>query len=357
MYKNPDKCPYTGQYGGSFPGLQDLNFNNTCTNEFIRDVCLYWIDVFKIDGIRFDNTVNFYVAGNPHGLKELISNIQSHMASLGEQNFSLTLEHLQMDAIPVTKDTNATSYWDNSLYGCTFQYLWWNQIDSKLLNALNNQRFLDSADRVPTIYNSNHDHSNAAWQAGARDNKGSMNWYKTQPYVIALYTSPSTPMIQNGQEFGVDHWIPEDDKGTGRRVVPRPLQWKLTNDDIGQTLSKLHKRMAEIRHNYPGMRSAIFAPQPWEEWQTQFNPEGYGIDTLRQLAIYRRWGNDANGNEQQFVIVLNFFDAAQDIEVPFPQDGEWTDLLSNYDGSWKVWVTGKRFRFRISSNWGHVFFK
>jgi hypothetical protein len=106
-----------------------------------------------------------------------------------------------------------------------------------------------------------------------------------------------------------------------------------------------------------GMIFIIFAPQPWDEWQTQFNPEGYGIDALRQLVIYRRWGNDSNGLEQQFVIALNFSDAGQDIDVPFPQDGEWTDLLSNYDGSWKVWVTGKRFRFRISSNWGYVFFR
>ncbi len=358
FYRYEDTCPYTGQYGGMFTGLQDLNFNNDCTNEFIRDVCLYWINIFNIDGIRFDNTVNFYVAGDTKGLKKLIHTINHHTANLNKQNFSLTLEHLQEDAIEVTKNTNATSYWDNGFYGCTFQYLWWNQIDSKLLNKLNNQRFLDSAQRVPTLYSSNHDHSHMTWQAGARDNMGAMKWYKTQPYVIALYTSPATPMVQNGQEFGEDHWIPENDEGTGRRIVPRALQWKMRNDKIGLALASLYKRMGEIRNQHPGLRSQNFAPQPWEEWQTQFNPEGYGIDTSRQVAIYRRWGNDDSGREQQFVIVLNFSDSEQEVDVPFPADKEWTDLLSNYSGSWDVCVPEyRRLRLRIGSNWGHVFFK
>jgi hypothetical protein len=221
-------------------------------------------------------------------------------------------------------------------------------------STFNNQRFLFS-DQVPTIYNSNHDHSHGM---ATRDNMGAMKWYKTQPYVIALYTSPATPMVQNGQEFGEDHWIPEKDEDTGRRIVPRALQWKMRDDKIGVALTKLYKRMGEIRNQYPGLRSPNFAPQPWEEWQTQFNPEGYGMDTSRQVAIYRRWGNDSGGREQQFIIVLNFSDSEQEVDIPFPSDKEWTELLSNYNGSWNVWVPEyKRLRLRIGSNWGHVFFK
>lgn len=357
MYLNRDDCPYTGEYGGSFPGLQDLNFNNECTNEFIRDVCLYWIDTFKIDGIRFDNTVNFYVAGDPKGLPRLLKEIQDYCLSCGEQNFSLTLEHLEINAAQLTNDSKATSYWDNALYGCTFGYLWNKQIDSRLLNALNNQRFLNSTEKVPTIYCSNHDHSQVAWQAGAKENAGAMRWYKTQPYVIALYTSPATPMIQNGAEFGEDHWIMEDDHGTGRRVIPRPLRWKLSKDTFGQNLRNLYRRMGQIHQQYAGLRSANFYPQPWEEWQTQFNPEGYGIDVARQIVIYHRWGNDEYGTLQRFIIVLNFSDVCQEVSVPFPDNGVWTDLLSDYNGSWKPEVKDWRLNFTIGSNWGCVFFK
>jgi len=357
MYLNTDDCPYTGDYGGSFTGLQDLNFNNECTNRFVSDVCLYWIDIFKIDGIRFDNTVNFYVAGDPKGLPRILDDIQNHIGSIGEKNFSLTLEHIDISAAALTNSTKATSFWDNSLYECTFQYLWNKQITSKFLNSMNNQRFLNSPDKVPTIYPSNHDHSHVAWQAGASDNNGSMRWFKTQPYVIALFTSTATPMVQNGSEFGEDHWIPENDNGSGRRVRPRPLRWKLAKDEIGSTLKKLFARMANIRQQYAGLRSANFYPQPWEEWQNEFNPQGYGIDTARQLVIYHRWGLNEQGVMQKFIIALNFSDNPQDVCVPFPENGVWVDLLSDYNGSWKPMVMNWNLCFKIGSNWGHVFYK
>ena len=360
MYRNLDDCPYTGTFGGSFNGLQDLDFNNQCTNDFILDVCRYWIDTFKIDGIRFDNTVNFVdysIPGDRRGLPELLDGIRKHMDDLGERNFSLTLEHIAMDAAVLTNDTQATSYWDNSLYDCTFASLLSNRIDSRFLNALTNQRFLNSTAKVPTIYISNHDHSHPAWQAGARENQGSMKWWKLQPYVIALYTTPATPMVQNGQEFGEDHWIPENDQGTGRRVRSRPLRWKMVNDEIGKTLLRLHKQMGGIRTQYAGLRSANFDPQPWEEWQTQFNPAGYGIDIVRQLVIYRRWGDDGNGRLQQFVIVLNFSDSDQAVNVPFPEDGEWIDLLSEYSGSCQPVVNNRNLCITVGSHWGHLFYK
>jgi hypothetical protein len=121
--------------------------------------------------------------------------------------------------------------------------------------------------------------------AGAREDAGAARWYKTQPYVIALYTGTSTPMVQNGQELGEDHWLPEDDEGTGRRVTPRPIRWKYANDTIGTILCKLYGRMTELRKNYPVLCRGSFDPDYWKEWQTQFKPAGYGLDAKRQLAV------------------------------------------------------------------------
>ena len=42
MYRSPDTCPYTGEFGGSFPGLQDLDFANACPGELLFDMCRYW---------------------------------------------------------------------------------------------------------------------------------------------------------------------------------------------------------------------------------------------------------------------------------------------------------------------------
>ncbi|HEX2924726.1 MAG TPA: alpha-amylase family glycosyl hydrolase, partial [Ruminiclostridium sp.] len=357
FYLNQEECPYTGTYGGTFTGLQDLNFNNACTNDFILDVCTYWSEVFGIDGIRFDNTINFYKARDHKGLSKLIPALNKQFAKLKQENFSLTLEHIDVDAAQVTNEVDATSFWDNALYERTFQYLYAQQIDSRLLNALTDQRYLDSTAKVPTIYLSNHDHSQVAWQAGARENLGRMRWYKAQPYVIALYTSPATPLIANGAEFAEDYWLPEDDHGTGTRVSPRPLRWIHATDDIGIQMAALYRRMGQIRQNYPGLQSPNFEPMPWEEWQMQFNPQGYGIDVGKQLVIYHRWGNDMQGKSQKFVVVINFADYTQQVRVPFPENGLWTDLLCDYQGTWQVQVNAGWLAFEIGSNWGHIFYK
>jgi pullulanase len=348
LYRDPNVCPYTGEaFGGKFEGLQDLDFDQQCTRELIRDVCLYWIETFGIDGIRFDNTVNFYVAGSTHGLPELLADVRGAV----DAEFSMTLEHIDVSAADVTEATGATSFWDNSLYGLTFGYLWDGRIDQRLLNALNNRRWLSSEGKLPTLYFSNHDHSQVAWQAGARNNRGAIGgWFKTQPFAIALFTSTATPMISNGQEFGEDHFLPENDQGTGRRVIPRPLRWKLADDRIGQALRHLYGTLARLRRGHPALRSAEMYPHQWDEWQTEFDPVGVGVDVMRQVAIYHRWAVLPGGAVQNFVVALNFSDAEQWLSVPFPLDGPWTDLLNQetYD------VAGNRRDLAVSSNWGRI---
>lgn len=356
FYQRYDQdCPYTGKFYGEFSGLQDLNFNNTCTQELIWDVCRYWIDQFKIDGIRFDNTVNFYNKGDIRGLPKLMEDIDNYMLQAGESNFSLTLEHLEMNAVDVTRITRATSYWDNALYGQCFDGLWHNRIQPSLLNALNNNRYLRGTGKVPTLYLGNHDHSHVTWQAGARNNAGALEWYRTQPYVISLMTSPGALIVQNGQEFAEDHWIPEDDHGSSRRVQPRPLHWDYQGDKFGKTLHALYKKLIHLRRQYEVLRGDGFYPDFWEEWQTRFNPEGVGVDTDRQLLVYRRYATDHLNNLQHAVIVLNFSSDDQRVNLVFPEDGQWRDLLS--EPQWTLNVLHRRYDLQVSSHWGHIFYK
>jgi 1,4-alpha-glucan branching enzyme len=350
FYQNPDACPYVGRFGGEFDGLKDLDYNNGCTQEFIRDVCFYWMDEFGIDGIRFDNTVNFYLSNDHRGLPQLLDDIEAHAA---DPAFSLTLEHLNMSAAEVTNATQATSYWNNALYGCSFDSLWSGRIDGRLMNALDSHRGL-AANKVATSYLSNHDHSHVTWQAGAATNEGSMKWYRTQPYAIALFTMPGVPMIQNGQEFGEDHWIPEDDHGSSRRVQARPLRWSFFSDKFGSVLADLYRKLAAMRKNHPGLRSDNIYPSPWEEWQTEFNDQGYGVSVSRQVAIFHRWGNDG-AKLERFIIVLNFSPEDRRVDVPFSVDGTWTDLLNNNQ---TLNVQGFFQRdYLVPSHWGAIFFR
>ncbi|MDX1812412.1 MAG: alpha amylase C-terminal domain-containing protein, partial [Gammaproteobacteria bacterium] len=259
------------------------------------------------------------------------------------------------DAVEVTRSTRATSYWDNALYGQCFDNLWHGRIQPNLLNAINNNRYLRGTGKVPTMYMSNHDHSHVTWRAGARNNAGALEWYRTQPYAIALLTSPGTPMVQNGQEFAEDYWIPEDDKGSGRRVQPRPLHWNYTSDKIGSPMHTLYKKLIGLRHQYEVLRADGFYPDYWDDWQTRFNPEGVGVDTERQLLVYRRYHTDSQGRLQHAVVVLNFSSDNQWLNLTFPEDGQWTDLLN--DPVSTITVENKNIWTPVGSNWGRIFYK
>lgn len=361
LYADPATCPFTAaSFGGTFTGLQDLDFHNECTNALVAEVCRYWIDDFGIDGIRFDNTVNFYVDQEVKGLPRLLAFLRDHVAAQGEENFSLTLEHIDTSAAAVTNTTAATSFWDNSLYDVCFRALWSGEVDSRLLNALNNRRWLGDG-KVPTLYLSNHDHSQVAWQAGARDNVGAVGgWWRVQPFLIALFTSTAVPLCPNGQEFAADHFLPEDDHGTGRRVTGRPLRWKQRQDPIGRTMLALHTRLAHLRRDHPALRSPQMYPEVWEEWQTEFNPVGVGFGVARQVAVYHRWAHLSDGRVENVVVVLNFSDAEQSVSVPFPVDGQWVDLLAGFDGgggSWSVGVRGFRADVPVGSHWGRILWR
>jgi hypothetical protein len=282
-------------------------------------------------------------------LPNLISSVNAQAA---DPNFSTILEHLDLDASPATNEVKATSYWNNALYSVAFDYLYNSLIPPRIMEALDSKKGL-TEDRLATIYLTNHDHSHLAWQAGARTNDGSRLWYTTQPLVIALFTFPGSPMIQNGQEFAEDYWVMEDDKGSSRRVQPRPLRWSFANDSFGRPLRDLYKKMIKIRKDHPGLRSDNVYPVDWPKDQENFNALGYGVQRNTGIVIYHRWGDTGTGVVQRFMIVLNFSQVERIVTVPFSSDGVWEDLLSG----WQPTVVGNRLTFQVGSNWGHVFFK
>jgi len=121
---------------------------------------------------------------------------------------------------------------------------------------------------------------------------------------------------------------------------------------LGAPLFKLYKRLIQLRQTHAGLRSHNFYPDQWEAWQTQFNPEGYGVDLEKQVLIYHRWGNSEDGRLERFIIVLNFSARPQSVDIPFSTNGVWQDLLNECFED----VTDFRLpNQRIESNWGRIY--
>lgn len=345
LYQDPEESPFTGGFeqAGYF---EDLDFNNRCTEQFIFDACRFWLDEYQLDGVRLDYTLGFYRERNPgQGLTKLVTDLRAHLQATGRDDVAITLEHMsdnRYEAIDVTNKVCADACWYDRLH--------WDLpaaavhgVDPALMRALDSDRDF-APPKQPMIYLENHDHSSLTNRVGGRN-----RWWRVQAPLIALCTTPGGILLHNGQEFGQDEWLPEDGDG---RVLPRPLRWELLDDEIGKRLFALHAKLLRIRQAHPALRTPNFYPSGYDERQTHFNDQGYGVDVDKDVVIYHRWGTAAGGRLERFVVALNFSPGDQWADIPFSTNGRWTDLL-----------TGRRFQvdgFRlpnqsIPSNWGYVF--
>lgn len=347
LYLNPSDSPYLGAFeeGGFF---DDFDYNNACTAQFVTDACKYWIDEYRIDGIRFDYVKGFFRRGAPTlGISRVIAELNDHVAEKDLQNMAFTLEMLtdnRYEAIGITNAVHAG--------GCWFDPLMWQGFDSgrtervrtPLVRALNAGKDCDET-RRPVTYVENHDHSTVTEQCGGR-----ADWWRTQPLAIALLTAAGAPLIHNGQEFGDQYGFPEDGNG---RVMARPVQWQFADDDTGRRMRALYTQLIAIRAEHPALVSLNFYPDPYDEGTTNFDRDGFGVSEDRGLAVFHRWGQNDDGGTDKFIIVLNFSAYDQVLDVPFSDNGTWHELLEGWDVSIANWRLANH---RVGSHWGRIFF-
>ena len=348
LWEVPADSPYIGPFAAS-AYFNDFDFGNECTNEFITDVAKYWINDYKIDGVRFDYVLGFYKKSEqPVGISRVIENLNQYAATTNSENMSFTLEMLpdnRYDAVGKTNEIQASGCWYDQFMWDSFEVGRSGHVWTKYVRGLNSGNDFDPS-RRPVTYIENHDHSTLTAQCGGRS-----VWWRTQPMAIALMTMCGSPLLHNGQEFGEEYAFPEEGSG---RVAPRPLQWGSSADGTGQSLQMIYKKLIAIRRAHPALRSQNFYPNPYDERKTLFNDLGYGVNQEKDVAIFHRWGNDAQGRLERFIIVLNCSEYEQVVDVPFPDSGRWEDLLNG--GTTQVndyWLRSER----LSSHWGRVYFK
>jgi 1,4-alpha-glucan branching enzyme len=348
LYQNPAESPFLGRFGDA-GYFQEFNYHNGCVQQFIFDVCTYWLDEYQIDGIRFDYSRGFYVAGDAtHGITKLVADIRGYLSATHRQNVALVLEHLTDNRYAAINDTNqicATGCWYDRLFYDVPDFAAREQLDTTVVRVLDTAR--DFADgKGPVTYVENHDHSTLINRVG-----GPGRWWKAQPPLLALCTSPGAVLIHNGQEFGDDYYLPEEGEA---RVVPRPLRWELLNDPTHQWLLSLHKQLIRLRTDAPSLRSANYYPRLYDEQQRHFNPEGYGVDIDRDVVLYHRWGTAVDGQVERFIIVLNFSAADRHVDVPFSVNGAWEDRLN---GGTVAVHDFRLWHHTVHSHWGNIFYK
>lgn len=339
---NPFMSGQSGDYGGK------PDFTKQITMDFFYSVNQFWLDAYHVDGLRYDDVPEYWDSSNPGGsrfgtlayatyqyVKGQVGagGAWSRFSNGGTVNLIQIPEQLQ-DPIGALQNTYANSTWQDGTLGVA------GDVAAGRNGALTNFGFQLGANnfpvsetmngdviaKAPLQYIENHDHqrficnfglisADGAWQdldALIQTGNRPANWYRVQPYLIALLASKGIPLICQGEEFMEDYWIPSN-LVEGRVQLLRPTRWDYFYDTYGMSTIGLMRRLLKIRNTRVEFRSGThyFYNEP-DRYQNQ------------GLLLFSRY-TPAPGTFS--LVALNFTGSAQTAPFWFPIAGNYTEQI------------------------------
>jgi glycosidase len=326
-----------------------LNYNDEFTQNFIFEVCRWWLDEYNIDGIRFLNAKEFWDGPDGEGLSALCEKIYDMKKRDGEQVFLFAKDCLHADsAVLNTSHINGV---ENRHF---FQHIhrmaenrtlnpdFWKTLDINQLH-FNEETIIGETRIKNVVMNSvespeqhslivkmgviSNERDVFGYPVGDRKN----HWWKIKPYIITQFTTAGIPVIFNGQEISENRFVPE---AGPEKFATRPLGWHYLQDFAGKDMFRFHQKLVLLRSKFPSLKSNNF-----------FH---YFTDPEHQVLAYKRYLDD-----ETVVVAINFSNESCEVVVPFPQDGFWHEYLDDYD----IAVKDRKSIVKVPARYGVVFYK
>ena len=361
-----EASPMIGPFGEGFFGTQ-TDLASPFTQQYFRECNRYWLEEYHVDGFRYDYVPGMYDGPTGVGYAKMV--FDTYQDSLPFERFKdpkgfsriiQCAEHLP-DPRGILRETFSNCTWQNDLLNKVESMADHRFVDESFVHLLETgfSGYPDTRDFngieapvAPFQYIETHDHSrliNRFGQLPPLGGEGDIrfgdrsNFFKLQPFAMALYTCVGIPMLWQGQEFAENYTIPGG--GNARISVRRGVHWEFFYDQPGQTLVKLYRTLARLRRDNPALRSRNFF------YFYQESRPGDGI------VAYRRWSEaSADQPAQDAIVILNFSDFAQEIWLPFPEPRVYQEKINeNPDNQITVAHSDQYHRLIIPSNYGHIY--
>jgi maltooligosyltrehalose trehalohydrolase len=337
---NPFMGPFAKDYFSNFGKSTD--FNREITRDFFYTANHHWLEVYHVDGFRYDCVPNY--SDGPMGMGYASLVYETHQLTkaniaAGRPYWSrfdagagkpLTLVQMaeQLEAPEdVLRSTYSNCTWQNGTYGAARAVA---QGDHGRLADLGLQlglfgypdRETVNGDDIPKTalqYIENHDHESFLCNFGTSNPDEAGNplfaegdrtlWYMLQPYLIGLLMSKGIPMLWQGEEFGENYFLP--DFGTGRVSLLRPMRWDFFYDESGRPIVSLIRRLLRIRRQRDHIRQGTyFFFNDWDRYQQ------CGV------LLFARYAG-----AQYTLVALNFSDTDRTVPFWFPVAGDYAEEL------------------------------
>jgi len=294
--------------------------------QYILDNAHYWLQEFRIDGLRLDMTLYIrHVSGNgdpggeiPEGwsLAQAINDMV-HKDFPGKITIAEDLQNSDYLTRP-TSDGGAgfDLQWDARFVHPIGQLVSTpndhERSTETLISAANASYNGDHFQRV--IYSESHDEvangkARLPTEVSATDPAG---WHAKKRSTLAAaiaMISPGVPMLFQGQEMLEDEWFRDTD----------PIDWSRATKFAG--VVRLYKDLIRLRRNIDGLSKGLTG-------------SGFAViyqDAERRIVAIHRWFN--GGASDDVVVVINLsVDSFDSVDIPLPRAGNW-QLRFNSD--WK----------------------
>lgn len=300
---------YEGEGIGLTPWGPRVNFDEPMVRRFVRDNAIMWLEEYRIDGFRWDSTINIRAWNNgavpiPAGA-QMLDDINREIKQRWPGRWS------------IAEDSLHTGHFDAS-----WDYGFHNHVMPQLAATDDARRIsviagaLAESGAMPrVIYIDNHDEAgrlnNMKRIASDVDpaNPGSDRARMISGLgAVLTFTAPGIPLLFMGNEFL--------EQGDWHDTTP--LDWgKVTRQ---ATTLALHRDLIRLRRNIDGHTSALRGRRIEIKVKD---------DAAKQLVYWRA----AAGNPDDIVVIaMNLLGQPADMLIPFPSGGPW--------------------RLRLNSDWG-----
>jgi 1,4-alpha-glucan branching enzyme len=280
--------------------------------QYIRDNALFWLNKYRIDGLRFDSVVNIRAVNGvdlPDGwsLMQWISN-----EIRATQPWKITIAEDLQNNEWITKDTGAGgagfgSQWDAGFVHPIREAIITPNDPDRDMFAVRDALYHRSNDNATqrVIYTESHDEvanghervPEEIWQGNAG------SWFSRKRSTLGaalVFTAPGIPMIFQGQEFLEDKYFRDN----------APLDWSKLKTYAG--IHTLYRDLIRLRRDWFNRTRGLRGQ----------NLNVHHVNNVDKLIGFHRW--DAGGPGDDVVVFANFANRRYDnYSVGFPRGGLW----------------------------------
>jgi maltooligosyltrehalose trehalohydrolase len=366
-HENPFMGPFAKDYFSNFGKSTD--FNRQLTRDYFFTANQHWLEVYHVDGFRYDCVPNYWDGPLGVGYASLVYETYQLAKSKIAQNqpfwnrfdagagspIKLIQCAEQLEGPEeVLRTTYSNSTWQNHTFdaakavarGDRGRLADWGLSLGLFGYSEEENTNGDVMPKTALQYIETHDHERFICNFGINNPdeagnplffEGDRNrWYMLQPYLIALLMCKGQPMLWQGEEFGENYSLP--DFGTGRVALLRALRWDFFYDVAGQGLVQLVRKLLRIRRNRPQLRGGAY--YFFNDWNRYLS---------KGLLLFARYDAPA-----YTLVAINIGDTDQTVPFWFPIGGNYVEELHGGDVNLSGIVPLQETFLTVPSHYGRI---